>query len=238
MTGSLRLEATAPSPVPLDDVLIMVVTLRNTGPEPVLAASGLSLAADLVVTVDGPDGEIRADWPWPGDLDPPPVELAAGAALAAGVMLGWSARPLFSRPARYGITCSFRSGRADEVTADRIVVERSAPADPEMAAALADADVGQSLAAGGVLGAAEPALRELVARGGPHARLLAALALGDLPELPAAAAGLAGAHGPLQVAAAASAALPGGGDGRRAALGTAVDGHEAALAVLAGVPYG
>jgi hypothetical protein len=237
MTGALRLGVAGPTPLALDDVLVVVITLHNDGPVPSTTGTGLSVASDLAVQVDGEDGAVRVEWPWPVDLAPPQVQLAPSATLGAGVLLVWSGRPLFSRPGQYGISCTFRPQPMDEVPAERFVVTRTAAAAPGPAAALATAEVARSLVAAEVLDGAAPGLAALLDGGGPHARLLAAVALGDLGVIPGTAAALAAAHGPLQVAAAVSAVLPGGRDERLTAVRSAVAGHEAALAMLAGVPY-
>jgi hypothetical protein len=233
----LRLQARAPTSVPLDDVLVVVVTLTNAGAAPVRTGTGLSVAADLTVIVDGPTGEVPVPWPWPADLAPPRVDLAPGASLSAGVLLAWAPRVLFDRPGRYGITCSFRPHPTEECAADRIEVIRSAAADTDMAELLARDDVARSLTAATVVDAAGPDLAELQLRGGPHARLLAALARDDLAAVAGAAQHLAEAYDPTQAAATIRAVLLDARDGRTAAVRAALAGDGRAAAVLAGVPF-
>ena len=121
--------------------------------------------------------------------------------------------------------------------AHHVQVVRSAPADAAVAVLLARADVARSLLAGAVLDTAAPGLTELLARGGPHARLVAALALDDVPAMLAAVEHLARAYGPVQVAATLRAVLSDGLDERMTAVRAALAGDPLAEAIVAGVPF-
>lgn len=209
----------------LDEVLVALVSLANEGPEPVVVNGRFTLAeGDLGVTVSGPVGTLEAGWPWPADSGAAPVELAPGAVLETGVLLLCTATsaPLFPSSGEYTLVATYAAGAVGggpDLRSEPVRVQRTEPATDEGRTdrrALSDRDVIQSVAAGGTLGAAGPALADLAARGTGTTSLLAALATGPLPP------GSGADADPVEAAAALTAVLlP--GDERRTGSGAALD---------------
>lgn len=237
---ALRLTLAVPSRRGLDEVLVGLVSLANAGAETVTVNGRFTLAeGDLRVTVSGPGGTLEAGWPWPADSGAAPVELAPGAVLETGVLLLCTATsaPLFTTAGEYTLGATYAAGAVGGepvLRSEPVRVVRTEPASDEARAdrrALTDRDVIQSLAAGGTLGAAGPALADLAARGTGSTALLAGLAGGAVSPAVAADAD------PVEAATALTAVLlP--GDERRQESGAVLDltSHDRAGAMLRAEP--
>lgn len=236
LTGAgLRLVLAVPERCGLDEVLVGRVSLVNDGPEPVEVNGRLTLAeGDLAVTVRGPAGDLEAGWPWPADAGPRTAELAPGSALETGVLLlsTSTSAPLFPSAGHYTLVARYDAGcpGAQEVplTSAPVGVTRTEPTtDPGRSdrRALLDRDVIQSVAAGGTMGAAGPALADLAARGTGTTALLAGLATGSSRPGTGSGGRATGSSGPV------TGLLPPTGEAEEA--GAVPDPVEAAAALTA-----
>lgn len=240
-----------PAAVPLDEVLIGVVRVVNSGQGTVTVSARVNLIeGDLTVAVTGPDGRTgRAGWPYPVDSLPRTIELGPGEALAGSIplLVDDSLTPVFPAAGRYSLTARFQVAPGAELTGAAVSVERQAGQDDRAVLALQDRDVLQSLLSAAEMGQAAGSLAAMAIDGEPTARFLSGLAMGSTGQVRQAAHDLAFGAGdqpadPLSAAAALNAVLPTGlytGDERReaviAALTSVTDAR--VRAVLDGLPH-
>lgn len=217
MTG-LTLALDVPDTVPLDEALVVVVTLYNDSAEPVTTSSRLNLVEDDLSVLVSPSagGAVRAAWPWPVDSALRQVTLAPGQALVGSALLLWASagESLFPTPGAYSIVAEFTPLPGDIVRSDVAEVRRPAPLDDAGRArqrALEDPSVVQSMCSLSVLGSAEKGLA-LLAHGddSPIAQLLARTVTTVTAELDAAIEQAIDRSTPTTAAAALTAVLPTG----------------------------
>ncbi|MDN3497389.1 hypothetical protein QL996_15725 [Planococcus sp. APC 4015] len=179
--GGLELRLRLPGEtVPLDQVVIAVVSLVARVDVVDVNARLNLIEGDLSVIVTGPDRvPVRCGWPWPVDSAPRSVALSAGQMLIAAVPLVASraSAPLFAVPGAYVVDAAFDTGRG-VIAAPAVRLVRTAPTDAARADALRDRDALQSLLAGGVLGDGRRAVEVLAASDDPATAAMADIALG------------------------------------------------------------
>ena len=112
MSG-LELVVQADTSLPIDECLVIIVTLE-AGTEAATVSARLNLIeGDLAVAVAGAAGyTARCAWPWPVDSMPRWVDLAPGRRLAGAVPLlaTDTSAPLFPSPGEYTLTATFDAG--------------------------------------------------------------------------------------------------------------------------------
>lgn len=247
MTG-LRLSLEAPTELPLDEALVVVVRLHNEGAQPVVTSSRLDLVEDdLSVRVGSGGAErVRAEWPWPVDSGRREVTLAPGEELVGSALLVAPAGRLFPGPGDYSVEATFAPRPHTEVASAPVVVRRTEAYDEAGRArrrALEDPEVVQSICSMSVIGSAAQGL-DLLAQpgGGPVARLLSATVTTVTADLGTAVDEAVAATGAVTVAAALASVLPPGlfpGDERLVLAADAVarssdSGDATASALLSG----
>jgi hypothetical protein len=244
VTG-LRLSLEAPTELPLDEALVVVVRLHNEGAQPVVTSSRLDLVeGDLSVWVgSGGATRVRAEWPWPVDSGRREVTLAPGEELVGSALLVAPAGRLFPGPGDYSVEATFAPRPDTEVASAPVVVRRTEAYDEARRRALEDPEVVQSICSMSVIGSAARGL-DLLAQpgGGPVARLLSATVTTVTADLGTAVDEAVGATGAVTVAAALASVLPPGlfpGDERLVLVADAVarssdSGDATASALLSG----
>lgn len=249
MTG-LTLSLQAPSTVPLDEALVVVVVLRNEAGEPIRTSSRLNLVEDdlaLLVRAPGGGPPLRAGWPWPVDSARREVVLEPRQELVGSALLlsAPSGEPLFPVAGTYSVVAEFTPRPGEAVSSAAVEVARTQPTDEAGRArqrALADPAVVQSLSSLSLMGGAEDGLGLLAgADRSPTAQLLATSVTAVTAALPPAVDRARRRSDPATVSAALVAVLPPGlfpGDERvavaREALGA--DADLRARALLTGEP--
>ncbi len=241
MSG-LQLVLRAAASLPIDECLVMVVTLE-AGSDATRVSARLNLIeGDLAVVVDGPSGHTaRCVWPWPIDAMPRWVELAPGQRLAGTVPLLASdtSAPLFPSPGEYTVTATFDAAPGAAVASAPVSVRRTPAESERRAAVLRDRDVLQSLLSASVLGSAADALLVLESARTTTTRTLSALALDRVADV-LASVDPDDDRSVAEVVEAVSAVLPGGfadADPRRAAIGPLLGRRLEEQALFRGAPF-
>jgi hypothetical protein len=238
----LQLVVHADTSLPIDECLVITVTLEAATETATVSARLNLIEGDLAIAVAGPAGYSgRCAWPWPVDSMPRWIDLAPGRRLVGGVPLlaTDTSAPLFPSPGEYTLTATFDAAPDTELSSAPVTVRRTKPDAEERAAALRDRDVLQSLLSASLLGAAADGLAVLASGGTLTTRALSAVALDRLDAIvttvdPDDYASVA------EIARAVSAVLPGGfsdADPRRAAIEQILVGGGEEQALFGGVPF-
>ncbi|HWM20179.1 MAG TPA: hypothetical protein VNO51_10870 [Ilumatobacteraceae bacterium] len=242
MSAGLQLVLRAAAPLPIDECLVMVVTLEAGSEASTVSARLNLIEGDLAVAVDGPSGQTaRCVWPWPVDAMPRWVELAPGQRLAGALPLlaTDTSSPLFPSPGEYTVTATFDAAPGAAVSSAPVSVRRTPPDAERRAAVLRERDVLQSLLSASVLGAAADGLVVLESSRTTTTRTLSALALDRVVDL-VASVDPDDDRSVADVVAAVSAVLPGGfadADPRRAAIEPLVGRRLEEQALFRGAPF-
>ena len=240
MSGSELVVQADPS-LPIDECLVIIVTLE-AGTEAATVSARLNLIeGDLTIAVVGAAGySARCAWPWPVDSMPRWVDLAPGRRLAGAVPLlaTDTSAPLFPSPGEYTLTATFDAAPGIELSSASVAVRRTAPDAGRRAAALRDRDVLQSLLSASVLGSAANGLA-MLASGRTVTRALSALALDRVDDV-VASLDHDDVGSVAEIVRAVSAVLPGGfadADPRRTAIEPMLVGGGQDRALFSGDPF-
>jgi hypothetical protein len=238
----LELVVHADTSLPIDECLVITVTLA-AGVEAATVSARLNLIeGDLAIAVAGAAGySARCAWPWPVDAMPRSVDLAPGRRLVGAVPLlaTDTSAPLFPSAGEYTLTATFDAAPGTELSSVPVVVRRTKPDAEERAAALRDRDVLQSLLSASVLGAAADGLAMLASGRTVTTRALSALARDRVDDI-VASVGPDDEGSVAEIVRAVSAVLPGGfadADPRRAAIEQILVGGGEAQALLSGEAF-